>query len=303
MAAKKTRRKPARKESFADQVVSFAKTIIGAIIIVMFINGAAIASFVVPTPSMENTVMTGDFLFVNKFLYGPTTPQVIPFVNIPLPYFKFPGIREPEKGDVIVFVYPGNRDEIEPDEFQYYLKRCVATQGDTLEITDKTIYVNGVKYELPEHGKFFDRTERLASFPPSTEFTLDNYGPIAIPYEGMKVPLRTLKDFHKWSVLIQREGHEVSFGTDRSIKIDGKTADEYTIERDYVFGMGDNRDNSEDSRTWGFIPKENVVGTPIMVYWSWPVSDSRHGIQKSFLEELPDKLANIKWHRIGTMIR
>lgn len=142
--------KPKKEENFIQSIINTIKILPQAILFVMIINGIAIASFVVPTGSMENEVMTGDFLFVNKFKYGPTTPQIIPILNIPLPYYKFPGFWEPEKGDVIVFVYPGDRDELESAEFQYYLKRCIATAGDVLEIKDKVVYVNGKKYPFPK---------------------------------------------------------------------------------------------------------------------------------------------------------
>ncbi|MFN3269653.1 MAG: S26 family signal peptidase, partial [Candidatus Kapaibacteriota bacterium] len=88
---RKAKEKKKKPQTFGETLLSWVKTIVGALIIVMFINGFLVASFVVPTGSMENTVMTGDFLFVNKFIYGPTTPQIIPFFNIPLPYIKFPG--------------------------------------------------------------------------------------------------------------------------------------------------------------------------------------------------------------------
>ena len=83
LKVRKNSKKPKKPETFGESVVSWIKTILGAIVVVMIINGAAIASFVVPTGSMENTVMAGDFLFVNKFIYGPTTPQIVPFLNIP----------------------------------------------------------------------------------------------------------------------------------------------------------------------------------------------------------------------------
>jgi len=89
---KKNKKPKKEPETFSEHLLSWTKTILGAIVIVMLINGVAIASFVVPTPSMEKTVMTGDFLFVNKFIYGPSTPQVVPFFNIPLPFLKTPPI-------------------------------------------------------------------------------------------------------------------------------------------------------------------------------------------------------------------
>ena len=139
---RKAKQEANKPQTIQEHIWSWTKTIVGAILVVMVINGILVASFVVPTGSMENTVMTGDFLFVNKFVYGPSTPQVVPFLNIPLPFYKFPGVKDPKRGDVIVFIYPGERDEVEAREFQYYLKRCVAVAGDVLRVEGHKIYVN-----------------------------------------------------------------------------------------------------------------------------------------------------------------
>lgn len=284
-------------ETAKEQFISWVKTIVGAIIVVMFINGAAIASFVVPTGSMENTVMTGDFLFVNKFLYGPTTPQLIPFLNIPLPFYKFPGIKEPERNDVIVFIYPGNRDQVDSVEFVYYLKRCVATAGDVIEISNKKLIVNGQELVLPEHGRY-DRNlpiypgDKGRTFPPGLGYTRDNYGPLRVPKKGDILQLNP-QNIRQWDVFITREGHEVT-STSTSVYIDGTAVTEYKVKRDYCFAMGDNRDNSLDSRYWGFVPFDNVVGTPIVVYWSW---DTNIPISKFF-----EKLSSTRFGRIGTLI-
>ena len=282
-----------KDESFTQSVINTIKILPQAILFVMIINGIAIASFVVPTGSMENEVMTGDFLFVNKFKYGPTTPQVIPLINIPLPFYKFPGFWEPEKEDVIVFIYPGDRDEVEPSVFQYYLKRCIATAGDTLEIINKRVFVNGKEYPLPENGKFIPQAgDRRADFPFGTLWTTSNYGPIYIPKKGDEITVN-LSNIRQWDAFIRREGHEISFDR-QGVYIDGKKTEKYKIERDYCFGMGDNRDNSQDSRSWGFIPYDNVVGTPIVVYWSWDTNQP--------LSNIISKLATTRFERIGTFI-
>ncbi|MGE5480915.1 MAG: signal peptidase I [Chloroflexota bacterium] len=284
------------KEKPLDTLWSWIKTGVGAIVIVMIINGLAIASFVVPTGSMENTVLTGDFLFVNKFVYGPSTPQVIPFLNIPLPFYKFPGPEDPEKGDVIVFIFPGNRDEVKSPEFMYYLKRCVATAGDTLQIINKKVFVNGKSFPLPPQGReepgIASAEDSWITFPAGRGFTRDNYGPIRIPKKGDIITLAP-SNFNEWAIFIAREGHKVS--TDGvKMFIDDKPADKYTVTHDYCFGMGDNRDHSADSRYWGFIPYENVVGSPIVVYWSWDTNQP--------FANLGDKLKSIRWGRIGTII-
>lgn len=290
-------KKPLQKkkpETFGDIALSWGKTILGAIAMVMIINGLLIASFVVPTGSMERTVMTGDFLFVNKFIYGPSTPQLIPFINVPLPYLRFPGIRDPRRGDVIVFIFPGNRDEVEDPNFQYYLKRCIAVSGDVLEVRNNEVFINGQKQAMPPEGVFDPSAlmggEELQTFPPGKGYTHDNYGPVKVPTKGDVIQL-TVQNYQEWFTFIRREGHEVDMsGT--TIRIDGKPATSYKVERNYCFGMGDNRDHSLDSRFWGFIPVENVVGTPIMVYWSWNTSATSLG----------DKFSSIRWGRIGTFI-
>lgn len=293
------KKKVAKKkpETTAEKFISWVKTIIWAIIVVMIINGLALASFVVPTGSMENTVMTGDFLFVNKFIYGPTTPQVIPFFNIPLPFYKFPAPKDPEKGDVIVFIFPGYRDEVKSTEFQYYLKRCVATAGDTLQIINNIVYINGKRLPIPEHAvidssNYEDPSDKFRTFPPGLGFNRNNYGPLVIPKKGDVINLNQ-DNYRQWATFIAREGHSID-NTGSVITIDGNPSSKYTVERNYCFGMGDNRDHSLDSRYWGFIPYDNVVGTPMIVYWSWDTNLP--------ITHLADKLSSIRFSRIGKII-
>jgi signal peptidase I len=295
---KSAKKKKAEPKNFQETIWSWTKTIVGAIIVVTILNGLAIASFVVPTGSMEKTVMTGDFLFVNKFIYGPSTPQVIPFLNIPLPFYRFPGIKDPDRGDVIVFIFPGNRDDIEPTEFQYYLKRCVAIGGDTLEVKEKKLFVNGKEVPMAPNA-MYDETmpvtpaDKWQTFPYGKGYTRDNYGPIRIPKKGDVIQL-TPENLAEWTVFISREGHTAtSNGT--QVQIDGKQTNSYTVAKDYCFGMGDNRDHSLDSRYWGFVPVENVVGTPMIVYWSWDTGAP--------LFQLVDKIKSVRWSRIFTIIR
>lgn len=294
--AKKTKKEEQKPQTFSEKAWSWTKTIVGAVLVVMVINGLLIASFVVPTGSMENTVMTGDFLFVNKFVYGPSTPQVVPFLNIPLPFYKFPGMKDPEQGDVIVFIYPGDRDEIQAREFQYYLKRCVATAGDTLQIIGHKVLVNNKEFKLPEHGTYDlnvpeTPAEKWLTFPAGRNYTRNNYGPIRIPKKGDVINL-TNENWKEWEYFIKKEGSNIEI-LSGEINIDDKPASKYTVKRDYCFGLGDNRDHSLDSRYWGFIPYENVVGTPIMVYWSWQSRDE-YGNELGLLE----KIGKIRWGRL-----
>jgi signal peptidase I len=130
-------------------------------------------------------------------------------------------------------------------------------------------------------------------FPKGAQWNEDNYGPIVVPKKGMTVRLDS-STIDTWDTFIRREGHTVAVKKSL-IEIDGKQATSYTVQRDYLFGMGDHRDNSLDSRYWGFIPKENLVGTPLVVYWSW---DTDIPIYNIF-----SKLASVRLGRIGTLIK
>ncbi|MBA4311985.1 MAG: signal peptidase I [Chlorobiaceae bacterium] len=265
----------------------------------LVLNSFVVASFEVPTGSMENEIMTGDFLLVNKFIFGGTTPRTVPFTNIEVPAFKLPSFWNVERGDVIVFMFPGYREESKPAEFAYYLKRCIAMPGDTLQIINRVVYVNGEQSSFPRNMKFnttFIKPPNYTEpriFPVGAPYNEDNYGPIRIPKKGDIISL-TIDDFLKWNTFIKREGHTIDLRNGQ-ILIDGKQADSYQVQRDYVFGMGDNRDNSLDSRFWGFIPMESIVGTPLIVYWSWNPDIS--------LFDLANKLPTIRWGRLGTLVK
>ena len=290
---------PADQRGAGSAIRSFLKEIgiiFGAFLL---LNSFVLASFEVPTGSMENEIMTGDFLLVNKFIFGGTTPRTIPFTNSKIPAFKLPTFWKVEKGDVIVFIFPGNRDEAEPAEFAYYLKRCMATAGDTLQVINRVVYINGTPAPIPRNVKFNSSVVKppgLADehiFPKGAPFNEDNYGPLVIPKKGDEIGL-TPDTFERWRIFIRREGH-VPGMADGKITIDGVERAGYTVERNYVFGMGDNRDNSLDSRFWGFIPADAVVGTPLIVYWSWDPETS--------ILQIADKLTSVRWNRFGTIVR
>ncbi|HTY37098.1 MAG TPA: signal peptidase I [Bacteroidota bacterium] len=285
--------------SWKAKVLSFLKEfgiVFGAFLI---LNNFVIASFLVPTGSMENEVMTGDLLFVNKFIYGGTSPRNIPFTNVRLPWFRVPGFRDVERGDVIVFVFPGYRDEVQSEDFVFYLKRCVGLPGDTIQVVKRVLYVNGKVAPVPRniHFSFPHLTtgtgidDRI--FPKGAPWNEDNYGPIVIPKKGMVVQLNT-STIDAWDTFIRREGHTVAVSGTK-VLVDGKETDSYTVQRDYLFGMGDHRDNSLDSRYWGFIPRENLVGSPLVVYWSWDTDIPMYNIFS--------KLASVRLGRVGTIIK
>ena len=122
------------------------------VVIVLTLKVTIFELYIVPTGSMENTIMTGDFLAGNRFVYGMRTPEWIgiPYTDIgfDIPTIKFPSFREPKRGDIIIFKFPR-------DVRQKYVKRCVAEPGDILEIKDKVLYINQEPYLLPKSGNFY----------------------------------------------------------------------------------------------------------------------------------------------------
>lgn len=295
---KKTKEKHKEHRNIQQKIAAFFKEagIIFGIFLVL--NSFVLASFVVPTGSMENEIMSGDFLLVNKFVFGGTTPQTIPFTDVRLPAFKLPSLWKVERGDVIVFIFPGLQHEVKPQNFAYYLKRCIAIAGDTLQIKRRVVYVNGTKVPLPRNVKFNSPTPQDSGiadpriFPPGAPYNEDNYGPIRIPKKGDVIVLNA-KTFPQWEIFIKREGHSAEL-LNGKVYVDGNETTQYTVEKDYVFGMGDNRDNSLDSRFWGFIPVNDIIGTPMIVYWSWNSDIPMFDIFR--------KLMSVRWNRIATIV-
>jgi len=283
-----------------EPVKDFFKDLVFVLVSFFFLNSFVLASFEVPTGSMENEIMAGDFLFVNKFLYGGTTPRTIPFTNVRLPWFRVPAIRSVERGDVIVFEFPGQRDEIQSPEFMFYLKRAVAISGDTVQVINRTLYVNGRPAPIPRNMKFNNMNGRPQGwadpkiFPRDAPYNEDFWGPMVVPKKGDTIAL-SASTFIRWATFIGREGHRARLDDRARVLVDGTPVTRYIVERNYLFGMGDNRDNSLDSRFWGFIPEESIVGTPMVVYWSWDPDRP--------LTSIVDKLESIRLGRIGTIIR
>jgi signal peptidase I len=279
---------------------TFLKDAVFVIVAFFLLNSFVLASFEVPTGSMENEIMAGDFLFVNKFIYGGTTPRTIPLTNIRLPWFRMPAFTSVHRGDVIVFEFPGQRDEVQSPEFMFYLKRAIGMSGDTIQVINRVVYVNGKQAPRPRNMKFNDPHIKPAGladgriFPPGAPYNEDNWGPVVVPKKGDIIELNAA-NIQQWVTFIGREGHRVGLDEKGNVLIDRAPVKSYTVERNYYFGMGDNRDNSLDSRFWGFIPEENIVGSPMIVYWSWNPDIS--------IAKLTSKLGSIRFERIGTIIK
>jgi signal peptidase I len=182
-------------------VREYFESIVIAVILALFVRTWAVQAFKIPTGSMENNLLIGDHLLVNKFVFGPSASAAERAV---LP------MREIRRGDIVVFKYP---DEPERD----FIKRVVGLPGETLELRNKKVYINGQPLEEP-YVHFLDPTNHAQEV---TSFEQrERYGPVRVP--------------------------------------DGQ-----------YFVMGDNRDNSQDSRYWGFLPRSYIKGKALMIYWSY----------------------------------
>lgn len=269
--------KPEKKQSR-----EWFEALIIAAIFATVLRVFVVESYRIPTGSMEKTLLAGDFLFVNKYVYGP---------KIPLTDIRLPGVNKVQRGDIIVFKFPKDRS-------LNYIKRCVAVSGDTLAIHNQQLSINRKLVALPEHAQFIGQRVPAGEgdymiFPQSSNFNKDNYGPIRIPRQGDVIRL-SAETFSLYASLIADEGHEVSL-QGREVVIDGYPARQYTVKEDYYFAMGDNRDNSLDSRFWGFLPEKDLVGQALMVYWSWDPD-------LSLLTDPVNKLSSIRWNRPGLLV-
>ncbi len=190
---------PYRKSTVREYFESIAI----AVIMALFVRTFVVQAFKIPTGSMENNLLIGDHLVVNKFVFGPdhgAARSILP-------------MRDIRRGDIVVFKYP-------EDPERDFIKRVIGLPGETLEVKDKRVYINGTRLEEP-YVHYLEPPSASTEYAEVTSFDLrERYGPVQIP------------------------------------------ADKY-------FVMGDNRDNSQDSRYWGFLPREYVKGRALMIYWSY----------------------------------
>lgn len=227
----------------------YFKTIGISLVLALIVKTSVVEAYIIPTGSMENTLLAGDYILGNKFIYGMKLP--IPFVDL-----KLPAIQDPEPGDIIIFKNPMNPG-------QYYIKRCIAVEGQTVEIRNKRIYVDDILVPLPPEGKHLDGRIIALQRPARWGLTIrDNMPPIKVPA--------------------------------------GK-----------LFMMGDNRDNSLDSRFWGFLDRRLVLARALMVLWSWEYSKQVQDASGSFsnfdlwwynIRNFPELVQNLRWNRFGKIV-
>lgn len=278
----------------------YVKVIVVTLLIALFLKTFVVEAYRIPSASMENTLLVGDFLLVNKLAYGLRTPRYVPLTNVAMPTLTMPVFGSIHREDVVVFEYPGTIDELTSSKAVNFVKRCVGLPGDTVRIVHGRVIVNGVAMGLPQSAKpmdglrFLAGTRRQTLFPPGSAYSEYDYGPIVVPKRGDKIHLDS-DSFSRWKVFIEREGHRIRLDDDHRIVVDGREVDTYIVERNYYFMLGDNRDDSLDSRYWGFVPDDNVIGEAILVYWSWDPTIA--------VGTMTAKLGSIRWNRIATIIK
>ncbi|MGV3556762.1 signal peptidase I [Larkinella arboricola] len=368
-----TPRHSARKKSpFREWLDS----IVFAVVAATLIRWLFMEAFTIPTPSMEKSLLVGDFLFVSKLHYGtrtPKTPLQVPLTHqkiwgteipsyldwIQLPQYRLPGFSSVKQGDVVVFNYPP--EDYPTDLKTNYIKRCIGVPGDVLELRDRQVFVNGKAFADPvkAEAEYFLKTNSVVSakvfkryditdYEQSTEtysdtiaandasgyrihttpetaallkqqdfvqglevintpkgsvnpyqpvypqsplfpWNVDNYGPITVPKEGVTIQLDE-KNIALYGPVIQKyEDNEKVEIAEKSIKIDGKAITSYTFKQNYYFMMGDNRHNSADSRYWGFVPSDHIVGKAVFIWMS--------------IDPNPESiLSKIRWNRLFRII-
>jgi signal peptidase I len=263
---------------------SYFTTLLITVLVAFILKTFVVEAFRIPSGSMEYTLLVGDFLLVNKLAYGLKTPRYVPLTNLAIPSLSWPASKRVRRGDVVVFEYPGPHEEVAV----YYIKRCVGDPGDTVSIRSGRVTVNGREVLPPTQGK----STFLAGGSDMAEG--NNYGPTIVPKRGDEIDVNP-ESLKQWKEFIEREHHQVGIDSTGKVLIDGTRATRYTIQHGYYFMLGDNRGNSSDSRFWGFVPDDYIIGEALVVYWSWDPETYSGGII--------GRLKDIRWNRIGTLIR
>jgi signal peptidase I len=215
MLENKTKEKVKNKVKLKSKVYEYAEAIIIAILIAVVVRTFVVQAYKIPSRSMVPTLLVGDHILVNKFIYG---------VKVPFLRNTIISVTNPQRGDIVVFIYPNDRSKD-------YIKRVIGLGGDKIEIKNKIIFINGKKYS-DAYGIYSDNVIYPGSMQPR-----DNFGPVTVPPKSL-------------------------------------------------FVMGDNRDESADSRFWGFVDLKDVEGKAFIIYFSLNYEEK-----------------NLRWQRLGNILR
>lgn len=237
------------------------------------------SSFHIPSDSMEPELIKGDVVVVWKPMIGARLFDLNTSLNLkPVDIYRLPGIRAVRHNDVLVFncPYPNNREKLELHVLKYYIKRCVGLPGDTLTIVDGIIKVNAHKQittNISHKVKIMNALPHIAaqrefqSFPHDSiiGWTTMNFGPLYIPKAGKCITMNQM-NFIIYRKLIEWEQKGGLQYRDSIVYLNGKQIDTYCFSKNYYFMVGDKRGNSLDSRNWGLLPEEYIVGKAAFVW-------------------------------------
>lgn len=246
-----------------SHVREYIEALLTAILIAFFLRAFVIEAFKIPSGSMIPTLVVGDHIFVNKFRYGIRLPFSKKWI------FKF---KEPQRGETIVFMYPDN-------EKLDFIKRVVGVPGDRIRLDGDDLYINGEKARTA--------SLKVEGVNPKNKYQLD-LAPVTDFPDGEK--FKEIPEFPHWKdyeIYLERLGEHTHLKQEGAYNFIPN--EEVVVPEGMLFVMGDNRDNSKDSREWGFVPMENVKGRAMFIWLSL-----RYNAQ--------NKIKGIRWDRFGTWI-
>jgi len=261
--------------NFSEKLGKYFKILFWVAFIAFMIKGFAIDAFRIPSTSMENTLQPGDFILANKFAYNISTPLEIPWTNISLPQYKFFKIGKPQINDIVIFEFPKGFESDPLKGGSKYIKRVIAGPHDTLRITEGQIFINSKLIKLPstfiapKYSNDEDSIRQETIYPPGAKWNRISYGPIIIPAKGDTISVAP-ENFERWqSVIVMDHGERSLLVEGTLVTLDGRAISKYVLKQDHYFVIGDNFEKSMDSRNFGFITDNMIIGKAMFIYWSY----------------------------------
>ncbi len=251
--------------------IAVATLLAGVLVKVFAVDACRVAS-----PSMEPSLLPGDYLFFCKLPYSiPPLVARLALLSVGIPPVSSRSFDLPQRGDILVFDAPScARGAKEPPGI-LFVKRCIGLPGDTVSVLNGVLRVNSQRVGMAGTGQIRDA------------------GPCVVPWRGERISLDR-KSLPWWRPVVESEGHCVALEPDGRFTIDGHQASTYTITENYLFVIGDNFGNSSDSRDWGPLSLDHVRGKALVTYWSRDPRADRSGFFA--------RLDHTRWDRVGLLV-